>query len=122
MKTLNDALPHLSNASVFTKLDARSGYWKIKLPDKSSYLTTLNTPFGRYRYLRSLFELKAQDECQRKIDECFEGLPGVVALVDDILVYGQSREKHNRHVRQVLRRSREGGVKCSEGHVKGVSS
>ena len=51
MKTLEDALPHLSNARFFTKLDARSGYWNIKLADKSSYLTTFNTPFGRYRYL-----------------------------------------------------------------------
>ena len=42
MKTLEDALPHLSNAKFFTKLIARSGYWNIKLTDKSSYLTALS--------------------------------------------------------------------------------
>ena len=59
-----------------------------------------------------------QDEFQRKIDECFEGLPGVVALVDDILVYGKSREEHDRHLRQVLRRSHERGVKMNRDKLE----
>ena len=100
MKTLEETLPLLTNARFFTKLDARSGYCNIKLTDSSSYLTTFNTPFGRYRYLRLPFGLKSsQDEFQRKIDECFEGLPGVVALVDDVLVFGPSREEHDRNLR-----------------------
>ena len=57
MKTLKDALPHLSIFFNFTKLIARSGYWNIKLADKSSYLTTFNTLFGRYSYLRLQFWL-----------------------------------------------------------------
>ncbi|MEW8545661.1 MAG: reverse transcriptase family protein [Candidatus Thiodiazotropha sp.] len=57
MKTLKDVLPQLSGATCFTKLDARSGYWNIKLRKESSLLTTLNTPFGRYRYLRLPFGL-----------------------------------------------------------------
>ena len=32
---------------------------------------------------------------QLKMDECFEGLPGVVAIVDDILCYGKTREEHD---------------------------
>lgn len=65
MKTLEDVLPQLSKARFFTKLDARSGYWTIKLSEASSYLTTFNTPFGRYRYLRLPFGLKSsQDEFQ----------------------------------------------------------
>ena len=121
MKTLEDALPHLSNAIFFTKVDARSGYWNIKLADKSSYLTTFNTPFGtcRCRYLRLPFGLKSsQDEFQRKIDESFEGLSGVVALVDDISVYSKSREEHDKHLSQVLRRSRERGVKLNRDKLE----
>ena len=51
-KTLEEVLPQLSGAKHFTKLDARLGYWTIKLSEASSYLTTFNTPFGRYRFLR----------------------------------------------------------------------
>jgi len=45
-----------------------------------------NTPFGRYRFLRLPFGLKSsQDGFQRKIDECYEALGGVVALVVGII-------------------------------------
>ena len=64
--TLSDILPELSGARYLSKLDARSGYWTIKLDNDSSYLTTFNTPYGRYPFLRLPFGLKsAQDEFQR---------------------------------------------------------
>lgn len=113
-RTLEDVLPKLAGARYFSKLDARSGYWAIKLDESSSFLTTFNTPFGRYRFLRMPFGIKcAQDEFQRKIDETFEDLPGVTALVDDILVYGTTRAEHDRNLQSVLLRSREAGIKLN---------
>ena len=89
-------LPKLAGAQYFTKLDARSGYWTIKLSNDSSLLTTFNIPFGRYRYLRLPFGLKSsQDEFQRRVDECFEGLDDVIALVDDIIVHGKTQQEHD---------------------------
>ena len=41
MKTLEDVLPQLSGVTCFSKLDARSGYWNIKLQEQSSFVTTL---------------------------------------------------------------------------------
>ena len=43
--TLDDVTSNLSGAKHFSTLDARSGYWQIKLTDESSLLTTFNTPF-----------------------------------------------------------------------------
>ena len=115
MRKLEDILPRLSRAKYFTKLDARSGYWAIKLSNQPSFLTTFNTPFGRYRYLRLAFGLKSsQDEFQRKIDECLEGLPGVVAIVDDILVYERTREEHDQNLCNVIKRSLEKGIRFNE--------
>lgn len=114
MKTLEDVLPELANARYFSKLDAKSGYWALKLDRPSSYLTTFNSPFGRYRFLRLPFGLKSsQDEFQRKIDESLEGLSGVTAIVDDILVYGIDRQDHDRKLRDVLFRCRERGIKLN---------
>ena len=119
MRTLEDTLPELAGAKVFTKLDLRSGYWTIPLSEESSYLTTFNTPFGRYRYLRLPFGLKSsQDEFQRKVDECFEHLPGVVALVDDILVYGRSHAEHDQALRKVLVKARETGLKFNRDKLQ----
>ena len=115
MRTPEDILTRLSGAKYFTKLDARSGYWAIKLSNQSSFLTTFNTPFGRYRYLILAFGLKSsQDEFQRKIDECLEGLPGVVAIVDDILVYGRTREGDDQNLCNVIKRSLEKGIRFNE--------
>ena len=45
-KTLDDILPDLTDAKIFSRFDARSGYWSIVLTEKSSFLTTFQTPFG----------------------------------------------------------------------------
>ena len=45
--TLEEITLKLAGAKVFSKLDARNGYWNVKLEEELSYLTTLNTPNGR---------------------------------------------------------------------------
>ena len=47
---IDDVLPDLSHAKVFTKVDTRNGFWHMQLDDESSKLTTFDTPFGRYRW------------------------------------------------------------------------
>ncbi|CAB4017439.1 transposon Tf2-1 poly [Paramuricea clavata] len=54
--TLEEITPKFAGARVFSKIDARNGYWNVKLDDESSYLTTFNTPSGRYRFLRMPFD------------------------------------------------------------------
>ena len=39
--TLEEITPKLAGAKLFSKLDARNGYWNVKLDEESSYLTTL---------------------------------------------------------------------------------
>ena len=91
----------------------------MELEDKSSYLTTFNTPFGRYRYLRVPFGLNcSQDVFQRKIDETFEGMAGVTAIVDDILVFGKTRAEHDQNLHKVLTRAHERGIKLNADKVK----
>ena len=55
------------------KLDTKQWYWNIKLDEESSYLTTVNTKRGRYRFLRMSFGLgMSHDIFQKKIDETYE--------------------------------------------------
>ena len=113
-KSLDDILPDLAGATIFSKMDARSGYWSIKLTDRSSYLTTFNSPFGRYRFLRLPFGLNnSQDLFQQKMDVCLEGLPGVKTIVDDIVVFGKDRTEHDRNLDTLMTRCREMGIKLN---------
>ncbi|KAG1670042.1 hypothetical protein GQR58_017161 [Nymphon striatum] len=43
----------LSGAKFFTKLDAKAGYWSVKLHPNSQKLTTFQTPFGRYCFMQN---------------------------------------------------------------------
>ena len=49
-KTLEDIAHLLADATILTVLDCKKGYWHQQLDEESSYLTTFNTEFGRYRY------------------------------------------------------------------------
>ena len=109
LPTLEDITAKLSKAKFFTKLDARSGYWQVKLDQDSSMLTTFNTPFGRYRFLRMPFGVhSAQDVFERLIDKTFGDLPGVAAIIDDILVYGETKQEHEKLTSNSSARQRTG--------------
>ena len=45
---VDTTLGRLAGSTVFTKLDANSGFWQIKLAWESSSLTTFITPWGRF--------------------------------------------------------------------------
>ena len=110
--TLDDMLPRLSTAKVFSVLDARSGYWNVHLDEESQLLTTFNTPFGRYCFLRLPFGLvSSQDIFQKKMDIVLEGLPGAASISDDVLVWGDNDDEHDVNLYDTLKRSESNGVK-----------
>ena len=85
----DDVLPKLKDAKVFSKLDVQESYWQVRLDKEFSKLTTMITPFDRYRWKRLLFGLMVSSEIfQRKLDEVLGGLEGVFSVVDDIVIAG----------------------------------
>lgn len=91
-------------AKLFAKLDAVSGYFQIPLDKASSLLTTFILPTGRYRYTRAPMGLSSSsDEFCRRTDEALVGLPGLVKVVDDILVMGRDRKDLEEKLDNVLR-------------------
>ena len=55
--TLEEINPELAKAKRFSKLDAKAGYWSVRLNEDSQLLTTFRTPFGRYCWRRLPFGL-----------------------------------------------------------------
>ena len=62
MPTIEDVIPKLSEAKVFSVFDAKDGYWQVKPSEESSKLTTFNTHLGRYKWLRMPFGIKSASE------------------------------------------------------------
>ena len=54
MSSVDESLAKLGKASVFSKLDANSGFWQLPL-DEESKLTTFITPQGRFAFNRIPF-------------------------------------------------------------------
>jgi hypothetical protein len=57
--TIEQLFAKIGKARYFCSLDAASGFYQIPLSTAASYLCTMATPRGRYRYLRLPFGLKS---------------------------------------------------------------
>ena len=91
--TLDEITHKLSRAKVFSKLDVKDGFWSIHLDTPSSFLTTFNTHKGCYQFLCMPFGLKmSQDVFQMWMDQITDRLPGIIAIHDDICVYGKEQQ------------------------------
>ena len=55
LPTIEEVAWRLHGAKVFTVLDVVCGFWHVVLDDQSSFLTTFNTLFRRYRWKRIPF-------------------------------------------------------------------
>ena len=120
MPTLEEVLPRLSKAKVFTTLDAKDAFYQIGLDEASSKKTTFWTSFGRYRYLRMPFGISlAPKEFEPRLHEQLSGLDRVEILRDDILVagYGDIQEEaeanHDQNLRKLLDRARKVSLKLN---------
>ena len=106
MPTLDELLPKLSKAKVFTTLDVEDGFYQVGLDGQSILNTTFWTPFGRYKYLTLPFGINlAPEEFEGKLHEKLQGLPGVAVIRDDILVmgYGENEVEANRNDENLAR-------------------
>ena len=79
--TLDDITPRLHGSTLFSILDAKQGYWNVKLDEESTLPTTFNTHKGRYKYLHMPFGLKkSQDIFQKKITRLMRSVKELLEL------------------------------------------
>ena len=112
---VDDTLAQLSGAKIFSKLDANSGFWQIPLAKQSHHLTTFITPFGRFCFNKMPFGISsAPEHFQRRMNQVLSNLPGVLCLIDDILVYGRNIQEHNERLEAVLNRIQSAGITLNQ--------
>lgn len=119
LPSVDQILAQLSGAKVFSKLDANSGFWQVKLAHESALLTTFLTPFGRFCFNRLPFGITSAPEYfQKQMSKVLSGLDGVVCMMDDILVYGCSQEEHDDRLAVALRQIERAGVTLNKEKCK----
>ena len=82
LPTIEDIATRLHGTKVLTVLDVHHWFWHVRIGDRSSYLTTFHTPFGRYRYKRVSFGISSAPEVfQKQMHQLTEGLQCIEAVV-----------------------------------------
>ena len=104
-QTPDDVYHKLANAKFIIVIDFKKSFWQFVLDEESSYLTTFNTPFGRYHYLRMPFGISISGDChQHGIDSIYGKLDNVISIADDLLIWGDDADgsDHNHAFQAVL--------------------
>ncbi|XP_030578829.1 uncharacterized protein K02A2.6-like [Archocentrus centrarchus] len=115
LPTLEDIAPKLAGAKVFSTLDASCGFWQIPLDAGSRRLTTFITPLGRFCFRRLPFGITSAPEIfQRQLSTLLNDHKGVVVVMDDILVYGATKEDHDNCLNAVLKTVKDSGLKLNK--------
>ena len=111
---IQDLSTNLSGAKIFSKVDLVRGHNQIPVHPADVAKTAIITPFCLFEFLQMPFGLKnAAQAFQRLIDTACRGLSFVFVYLDNILIFSQSQEEHEAHLRQLFGRLQEHGLVIS---------
>jgi transposase InsO family protein len=113
---IEEVFERLSKARIFTKLDIRQGFHRIRMHQDSEDLTTFRCRYGTFKYKVMPFGLtNGPATFQRLINDIFMDCLDefLIAFIDDLLIYSDNELEHEAHVKKVLERLREAGLQAA---------
>ena len=115
---IDDLLDQLGNAKFFSTLDLASGFWQVQVHPNSRAKTAFVTPHGLHEFRVMPFGLtNAPAVFQRLMQKVLmdlnpkDGADFVSVYIDDILVYSRTLEEHLDHLKIVMDRLIQAGLK-----------
>ena len=103
-------------AQWFTKIDLKNGYHLIRMKEGDEWKTAFRSRYGLYEFLVMPFGLtNAPATFQDMIHHIFRDMIdlGLIAYIDDLLIYATTVEKHDEVVLEVLKRLRDNKLAIS---------
>ena len=96
-KTPEDIAHLLADACILSVYDGKKGYWHQQLNEASSFLTTFNIEFGRFKYTVMQFGATVPGAIfQHTFAQCFGNIKQVIVIADDIMIVGK-KPNHSDH-------------------------
>jgi hypothetical protein len=105
-----DMFDQLRGASVFSKIDLRSGYHQLRIQPSDIPKTAFITMYGLYEFTIMSFGLmNAPVFFIYLLNSVFMDYLDkfIVVFIDDNLIYSQNEQEHEEHLKKVLQRLRD---------------
>jgi hypothetical protein len=112
---IDELISRVSKAKLFTKIDIRQAFHRIRMDPESEEYTTFRTRYGAYKCKVLPFGLcNGPATFQRYMNDILIDYLDdfCIAYLDDILIYSEDPLQHEEQVHKVLKRLREAGLQA----------
>ncbi len=121
LPNLEETFSALRGSKWFSVLDLKSGYYQIELEEKDKPKTAFVCPLGFWEFNRMPQGItNAPSTFQRLMEKCMGdiNLSEVLVFLDDLIVFSDTLEEHERRLLHVLGRLKDYGLKLSLENCK----
>ena len=118
LPNIESTINSITNAKVYSKIDLTIAYHQLPFDSKTQRMLGFILPCGQYKFLRAPFGLRdVPPKFQKMMDIILADLKGCFSFLDDIIVYGSTKEEHDKRLNAVLSRLQSNGLVANFDNV-----
>ena len=118
-RSVDELITKFHGSKVFSIVDMKKGYWMVRLHPDSRPLTCMLIDIGKFQWTwLPMGTIVASDVLQKKLDEIFHNVPGVMGIVCDMVIYRKSIEEHDKHFLNFLSIVRKNNLKMNASKLQ----